>query len=325
MLIDDDEERTARLLRLAGPRADASHDRGERVRLAVHREWRTMTRRRVLRRRAATTVVLLTAAAVTFVIVRVTPPQPVARDVPRASVAVIERADAPASGPGAGSVIRAGDWVDTGATGRLALRLAERTSLRLDLGTRLQLVSDSVVMLERGAVYVDTGVDSSRLEVRTPLGVTRDVGTQFEVRLNGPVLRVRVRTGLVELRREDRAMPVSAGSELIIGNGGPTIAKISPSADEWQWAASLAPAFEIEGRTLAAFLNHLSREQGWTITYAEPALARDVSRIILHGSVTGLSPSDALAVAARTSGLSVRFVRSADSTLVIVSRAEDRH
>jgi hypothetical protein len=37
--------------------------------------------------------------------------------------------------------------------------------------------------------------------------------------------------------------------------------------------------------------------------YADATLARDVSGIILHGSIEGLSPRDALDVALRTSGL----------------------
>lgn len=321
---EDDEERMARVLRLAGPRPDASPERHDRVRNAVHLEWQAAARRRASRRRAAAAVAVLGVAAALLLIVRLAQPPTATREEPRPAVGIVERLSAPASPQEAGAGLRAGDWVETTPASRLALRLAERTSIRLDTGTRLQLVTASIVRLARGAVYIDTGVDSSQVEVQTPLGVIRDVGTQFEVRLNDAALRVRVRTGLVEVRSREATVPIGAGSQLTIGEGAPVLARISPAAADWQWAASLAPEFSIEGQTLAAFLDHLSREHGWTFTYADPALARDASRIILHGSVSGLSGADALAVAARTSGLSVRFVESADSTLVIVSRAVER-
>ena len=76
---------------------------------------------------------------------------------------------------------------------------------------------------------------------------------------------------------------------------------------DWAWAANLAPAFEIEGRTVSAFLEHTAREQGWTLHYADARLTRDSSAIILHGSVAGLPPQDALAVALSASGLAHRL------------------
>jgi hypothetical protein len=83
--------------------------------------------------------------------------------------------------------------------------------------------------------------------------------------------------------------------------------KVSAHGPEWEWAVNLAPAFEIEGQPLAAFLEYLSREHGWTLRYADGALARDASSIVLHGSINGLQPRDALAVALTTSGLVYRF------------------
>lgn len=69
-----------------------------------------------------------------------------------------------------------------------------------------------------------------------------------------------------------------------------------------------------------SFLEHLAREYGWTVRYEDAQLARDASGIILHGSVVGLSPEDSLAVAVRTSGLSLS-VRNGE---VAVSRGAGR-
>jgi hypothetical protein len=109
------------------------------------------------------------------------------------------------------------------------------------------------------------------------------------------------------MRSGDRTLSARPGTELTLTGGAAETRTIAPFGPEWQWTADLAPPFAIEGRPVSAFLEHLSREQGWTLRYADAQLARDASGIILHGSVDGLEPQDALAVALRTSGLTHRL------------------
>jgi ferric-dicitrate binding protein FerR (iron transport regulator) len=193
--------------------------------------------------------------------------------------------------------------------------------VRFDHGSRARLVSASVLELGAGAVYVDSGRQSpasrNALEVHTSFGVVRDIGTQFEVRLSNSSLRVRVRSGVVEVRRGVRGDDVSSarpGTELTLGPTGASSRAVMAYGPEWAWAASLAPAFEIEGRTLGAFLEYLCREQGWTLAYEDPKLTLEASGIILHGQTTGLQPSEALAVVLATTGLTHRFE---DGALVV--------
>ena len=65
----------------------------------------------------------------------------------------------------------------------------------------------------------------------------------------------------------------------------------------------MAPAFAIEGHTLGVYLEYTAAEQGWTLHYADPAVAESAKRIILHGSVEGLTAEDALGVVLATSSL----------------------
>ncbi len=65
----------------------------------------------------------------------------------------------------------------------MALALRDGVSLRLDHDTRVALVSADRVDVTAGAVYVDSGVSgpsAARLQVGTPAGVVRHVGTQYE-------------------------------------------------------------------------------------------------------------------------------------------------
>jgi ferric-dicitrate binding protein FerR (iron transport regulator) len=301
-----DEDSTTRLLRLASPRPHVAAERAERVRRAVHLEWQSAARQRAVRRRTIAATALLAAAAAFVVTFRVSGPRETAVPVTAGAVATIERLDGPI-GLSANDRVRPGDWLDTGATGRVAVRLTDGTSVRLDTGSRARFLTASIVELAAGAIYVDTSASSRGLEVRTPLGTARDLGTQFEVRLRDQSLHVRVRTGAVELRYAGGAAPARAGTELILTGAEATSRALDPAAPEWAWAAGIAPSFPIEGRRLAAFLEHLAREQGWTLHYADPALAGRASGIVLHGSIDGLRPTDQLAVALASSGLAHRL------------------
>ena len=97
----------------------------------------------------------------------------------------------------------------------VALRLAGTQSVRLHAGSRLRLVDGSVLDLLEGAVYVDSALKGQALQIRTPLGNVREIGTQFEVRLDDDLaaLRVRVREGQVELSRGGELHSAVAGEE----------------------------------------------------------------------------------------------------------------
>jgi ferric-dicitrate binding protein FerR (iron transport regulator) len=304
----DEEDITARLLRLAGPRPEAPPDRAARVRRVVHQEWRQQTGRRTFRRRVLTGVVVLGTAAAILMVVRVRTPRTGVSVEALASIEQVVDRTGLSGRLIPGSAVQQGQWVET-AGAQAALRLTNGTSMRLDSGARVRLLSPAIIELSRGAVYLDTGPNATGLEVRTPLGVAHDIGTQFEVRVTDSALRVRVRTGLVEVRRGSMVLPARPGTEVTLVSGEVLTRPFAAFGPEWDWAARLAPVLETEGRPLSAFLEHVCREQGWTLRYADGQLAREASGIILHGSLRGLDATDAVAAALRTSGLSYRLER----------------
>ena len=109
-------------------------------------------------------------------------------------------------------------------------RLAQAQAAELDVGTEIGLASARVLDLRRGAVYVDTGAapsqdsaataDGAAIEISTPLGRVREVGTQFEVRLLDGALDVSVREGTAALTRGDRTFTAPAGTHLRVGPAG---------------------------------------------------------------------------------------------------------
>jgi hypothetical protein len=309
-----DEEMTARLLRLGGMRPDVPAERAIRVKEAFLDEVRATVRARLIRRRMVTGAAVISMAAVAIVAIRFGFTREVATPVAEV-VATVERLEGDAvrqTGSTApvrfapGDPVRPGDRIESGASGRIGLRLANGASLRFDHGSRARLVSLKSLALDTGAVYVDSGLQSPALEIATSFGVVKDIGTQFEIRVDASSLRVRVRSGVVEVHRGRDVSSARPGTELTVTAALATSRPVVPYGQDWAWAASLGPAFDIEGRSLSAFLEHVCREQGWTLAYADSRLALEASGIMLHGSTQGLTPPDALAVVLATTGLTHR-------------------
>jgi ferric-dicitrate binding protein FerR (iron transport regulator) len=193
-----------------------------------------------------------------------------------------------------------------GTEGRAALRLSGGESVRLDKGTRVRLAAVNKLELQAGAVYVDSRGGS--LEIGTDFGKVRDVGTQFEVRLEDG-LRVRVREGVVSLTREGGVShSVSEGGELRVRRDGSTSRSIiEPHGPEWSWVLAAAPSMDIDGLKLSEYLDWVSRETALKVRYEDPALASLASTIRLRGSIEGLAPDESLSVILAGSGLGYRI------------------
>jgi ferric-dicitrate binding protein FerR (iron transport regulator) len=205
--------------------------------------------------------------------------------------------------------------IETAENGRAALALADGPSLRIDSGTRVRLLPGPTLDLEQGAIYIDSGPGQARrafLEVRTHMGIVRDIGTQFEVRLTADELWLSVREGLATLARAGRSFAAPAGTRLVAGATG--VESRALQGPDWSWVLSIAPAFEMEGRTLHEYLDWLARETGWRVEFADPAIAREASTVVLHGSVADLRPDETPAAVLPTCGLRHRL---SDGTLLI--------
>ena len=317
-----DDEAVENLLRLAGRRTPPPPERAARVKSAVRASWDAAVTLRASRRRRA---LLLAAAAVLLPAVALVllqwPGEVAPTEVGR--IASLSRSvwlqtvgEVRAVAPSPAGVVAAGDRMRTGADGRVAVRLDSGRSIRLDHETSIRIVSEGLLELEQGAVYVDSGTDTvGSIEIRTPLGVVRDVGTQFEVRLTPESVRVRVREGIVTLQAEDRVHRVEAGGEIRLDIGGVVErASIASHGVDWEWVASVTPMPDLEGLNARAFLDWIARERGWQLQFADVAVAASAGDTTVRGSLQGLGLDDALDVVLPACGLDYRVV---DGRLII--------
>ncbi|HYF51904.1 MAG TPA: FecR family protein [Planctomycetota bacterium] len=283
----------SKLIRSAGRREPVPADAQARVRAAVRAEWKGVVRRRNARRWGVwlgSTVAAGVMVGLLLAHFRSTP------DTSIASVGFIEgRPFADSTVLAVGTRVNKGAVIATGKKDRVALSLPGGQSLRLDRNSRVRLLSESVAVLEAGALYGDSPSEESSLEIRTDVGVVRDIGTQFEVRKQDGAIRVRVREGSITLEQGAQKSEAKAGEQLSAAPGSaPMKSEVPLDHPDWQWASACAPALDLEGATLAEFLKWAAREQGLKVEYANPAAADSASKIRLSGSTEGMTPQEAL-------------------------------
>jgi ferric-dicitrate binding protein FerR (iron transport regulator) len=312
---EQNDQQLAELLRLAGRRPRPSDETAARVRAAVRAEWEAETRgRRRMRNsfRAAAAVAAMAAGVFVYRGTREVAPIGVTPPVIVARVAAISGSASMNERPLAvGATMAAGSAIETEAGSALSLDWTG-ASLRLDSASRVRLISQHEVTLDRGAVFFSSLGARAGITIRTPYGEVRDIGTQFEVRLDSDAMRVRVREGRVDLRRGAIVTSASGGEELTARAAGNVArAPLAPNASVWQWVERAAPPLQLEGMTLDDVVRRTAREKGLAVRYDTPA--REVT---LHGA-TPLAPEEALDAAVRASGLTWKI---AGDTLVIGRR-----
>jgi ferric-dicitrate binding protein FerR (iron transport regulator) len=208
--------------------------------------------------------------------------------------------------PRVGDALRAGDTLTT--HGPLLVSLGAGGTLRVAAASVIEILGATEIRLTQGMIYVDKPPmprRSDHLRVATAAGTLEHLGTEFEVLGSQQSVRVRVREGKVRLHGSSAEIVADAGTELLATPGGGVSQRpVATYGPDWQWVAALTPDYAIEGQSLLSFLQWVSREVGRHLEFAPPQ-ARDIAaRTILHGTVQGREPLDALADVLATTSLS---------------------
>ncbi len=312
---DRDDETMQRLLRLAGPRAPIAEDIEARVYARVHREWQASSRqpdgarvyqhvrrewkKDATRRRYRRWVLpaALAASLVLAVTMVLQPPPSTPQSVVIGTVAKAVAGGAGGTLPAPGQPVHAGDVLATGPGERLSILINNAGSLRLDQNTTLTVVAKDEFRLDAGRIYADTGDFMYRergLVIDTAMGSVTDVGTQFAVQLGAERLDVAVREGRVDVSRGADEFVAVAGERLRLEQDEATVDMIETHDAFWDWTAALAPAFEIENKSLLDFLRWAARETGRDLTFEDNELRMSAMRTDLHGSVADFEPLEAV-------------------------------
>jgi len=293
----------------AGERPELPQEDLETIREAARAQWLELVRRHNLdvgRRRSrlwalAASLLLVVATAWWWSSARV--PSGAGRS---AVVATIERMeDDGIEGFTVGTEIRLGDTIETrvgkdGGAQRLALRLEDGTSMRIDTLSVLVFTHEHEVELRQGGIYLDTGTDPAAvapLTVVTELGAIRHVGTQYEVRLldYDEAVRIRVREGEVSLESSSGSYSIVAGEQIELKDDGRSEeTSISTYGSDWDWVGEVAPGIEIDDMPILDYLKWLSRESGRRIVFESDVVERYALEHTINMSIEGLTPMESL-------------------------------
>lgn len=319
-----------RLLKSVGPRELPPAEVERAVRERLHDDWQAMLREnrgRRNRRGAFALAASLVAAAFGLWIASTQSVGPTAA-MGTLAVAVGEVRERSGwfSGwrvMGGGDVVLAGRTLETGADGRAAIALPGGMSLRVDRDTRIALVDSSRLRLERGTLYLDSGTSQTRtaqLLVETPTGSVRHVGTQYELRLLDAGVQLRVREGRVEFRSPTGLVEHGQGGEqlVIFGDGRVQRGEAPRAGPSWDWIADATPDLDLEGMSLARFLAWAGRELGVAVTFSPAISEAELASVIVHGSTSGLTPSEALGAVFATTSFEATIV----GDRIVVDRRE---
>jgi ferric-dicitrate binding protein FerR (iron transport regulator) len=330
-----DEQAIGRLLRISGARADipisvesrvytkvqqAWHDSvtepdGARVYENVQRSWRRQTiRSRLLR----WTLPVAVAASAVLVAVMMTQTQPISP----VGVGTVAKVISPVTGDSAllpGDEIYVDMTIETGDKQGYSFLLARNESLRLDENSAIRIDAADRFTLLQGRVYADTGEMVYRhggLRVDTEYGAVTDIGTQFAVSVAGELLDVAVREGRVDVRQDNSVLVATSGERLTLDEKGGSTVEALPSTDAyWNWTTRLAPAFEIEGKSLMEFLKWAARESGRILFFEDSELRMAAMRTDLHGSIADFSPLEAVESVLATTAFHYRI--EADKIIIV--------
>jgi ferric-dicitrate binding protein FerR (iron transport regulator) len=309
------DDTLAALIRSAGKRPEPRVADYERVLAASRTAWqgkvRTRRRTRWLQALAASIVV---AVAVALGVTQMTAPPPAAMLAELRGPVEMLADDGrwlPLSRPR--QIVPAGSRLRTAAAAGAVLALERGAALQLHALTEVTLASATRIELIAGTVYYDSGVnDAPPIEIATPFGTIRDVGTQFEVFAAAAGVRIRVREGSVEVLDSAVAAPLtgSAGEQVSVDDRGAVDRQpFATDAPEWDWTAVLGDTLVVDGRTVFEVLSWVARETGKTLRFVDPTAEQRARGATLLGGGVPLTPREALDVVVGTAeGLDIALV-----------------
>jgi ferric-dicitrate binding protein FerR (iron transport regulator) len=155
--------------------------------------------------------------------------------------------------------------------GRMILEMGGGGEVRIDVDTRISVLSMDSIALFDGRIYVDGGPDeTSDIRVMTPHSVITDIGTLFAVSVDGDRMTVAMREGAVEVETGDQLHRASAregrGDQLeFSGDRLAAQSTLSTTGSQWDWTASLVRPFDLSGASVYEYLQWAARDSGKTL------------------------------------------------------------
>lgn len=289
----------AQLLAKAGPRRSPPPALTAEVRAAVHAEWQHLVKARRAKQQRHWLAIAASLIGVIGIgwLVRNLNDQPTPSNTAVLATITQSQGSATLNSNAAASneAIHGGDVLRTQPNAGLRIELASGVSLRVATASELHWLNAREVRLDQGSLYVDSHTNAAPLTVHTVRGDVTHVGTRYLVDMDAQMLHVAVREGQVAIHSGAVQMTVNALEQVQV-DANAKISRSSLALDDgvWQWADTLAQPFVLENRSVADFLQWVSSETGYQVSYANKQIRDAANRTLLHGSQTNRPPLQAL-------------------------------
>lgn len=302
---DSQTDKLAQLLAKVGRRTTPPIAMESEVRAAVYAEWLHLTQARKVRQRhrwLSAAAVLLAAVGIGWLALDMRT-NDIATTAPLLATITKIQGNSTLNNTTAhnDSEVHDGDALRTGRDGSLRMELNTGISVRLASDTRLRWLNGSEVQLEQGAVYVDSHAQRAALTIHTTHGDVTHLGTRYLVSADRQSLRVAVREGKVAIHARNAELTVNALQQVHLdANGQAQRSDLAMNDASWQWADTLAQPFVLENRSVAEFLQWVSNETGYELSYASNDIQNSATRTMLHGQQTSMPPLQTLPIVLAT-------------------------
>ena len=212
------------------------------------------------------------------------------------------------------SSLAKGDYIKTSSNNRILTALKNGNVFRLNENTLIHIIDENEIELYEGQIYIESNEDSpyEKLLVKTKYGLVRHIGTQYIVEIKPDSLNVSVRKGKVIIQNDAIEKELMDGFELSInGSGAYAQSAIEPFDLKWQWTQKIAEHFNIQDKSVFQYLTWLSNETGYPVIWSNRAVKKSATKIILSGSIKGLSPLESLDVILPTTDFKYEMSKTA--------------
>jgi ferric-dicitrate binding protein FerR (iron transport regulator) len=312
---DRGDDAVEQLLARAEPRPAPDPASAEQARLAVLREWQTLTRKR--RRWRSVVAIAATLAALAVLSLQVMPPEPALQLAAVNKIAgdaseIAE--DGTLSAFQADRFIKEGQTIKTGKNSGIGLQWHSGGSLRMDENTTVHFMGTDAIELRHGRVYFDSESVTQHFVVHTSLGDVYHLGTQYMADVSGTdMLRVSVREGRVSIDGVYHSASAREGEQILLhGSRGPQVTSINNTGPEWHWVESVAPRLDTEGKTFYELLQWVSRETGLRYRFSD-----EDAEIAAGAYLSGVDGDEPLALL-RVGAVAARLkIEQSDGVLVV--------
>lgn len=279
----DEHQDIQRLLKAAGPRVNPPEEMRARVHDNVMAAWLEMPAEKATSRRqwnrglrfvlpVAASIIVAFAAGVVIFTQQAGLPNEWAAQIGKTS------GDYTVSQTQHNGLLGDNVLVSTHADGHVELKLGGGSTVQLDNHTRITVLSETSIALFEGRVYVDGGTggtggagSSSNIQIVAPHALITDVGTLFEVTVDGEQWAVAMREGMVKVEVEDEEYTARVSDGMgdrlhFTDNKLVDRSVLATTAATWAWTQGLREPFKLDaGVKIYSYLEWAARDSGRTL------------------------------------------------------------